>query len=303
MRLTRLCSVVLLALLVACVLPAAQEHAVISSFSNRGGVVTARGGTPSAVEPGSLAAAVDSAGHVMGILRFLSRSGPKLRLETVEPLWPGSVRKGLELRFFDTTGGHGLAVWTEVWGAALEVDGRKIARLPALLSIRSGTHTFKAALPGGVVAAARAAAPVTRDSLCLHGIGWPLGDEPAVKLTANPVPDPTAPLTWVEVPQLGRFYHAGGAVTLPKKQKTVLPEYPAQLRQMHTGGWAVFLVLVGSDGAVQAVARTAWSDTGFAVAGTRALRRWTFTPAVLDGQPVGGIFPVTLRWELSPGPH
>jgi len=299
----RLFAFVVSVLLLAHLLPATENRVVITSFFNDGGTVAAQGATPRILPPGSLAAAVDSHGHVLGILRFLSRSGSKVRFETVESLWPGSIRKGLELRFFDTTGGNGLAVWTEVWGATLKVDGRDIARLPALLSIRSGTHTLQAVLPGGVIAAARVAAPVTRDALCLHGIGWPLGDEPAVKLTSNPIPDPTAPLAWVEVPQYGRFYHAGGPVPPPKKQKTVMPEYPEPLRQAHTGGWAAFLVLVGSDGTVQAVARTAWSNTAFAVAGTNALRQWIFQPSMLDGQPVGGIFPVTLNWKLSPAPH
>jgi len=272
---------------------------VITSVSHRGHEATARGETPAGVRPGSLAAAVDSQGHVLGILRFVFRSGPKLRLKVVEPLWPGSVRRGLELRWFDTTGGHGPVVWTEAWGAPLSVDGRQVARLPALLTITHGTHTLLTSLPGGITAGGRLASPVSRDFVCLRGIGWPLGDEPSMKLMHRPSPDPAALLTWVEIPEHGRFYHPGGPVTAPEKLKTVAPEYPSRLRQAHMQGWATFLVLVAPDGSVKAVVRTARSDEAFAAVGTRALRRWTFKPAMLDGRPVGSTFRMTLSWTLT----
>ncbi len=299
MRSWRTFFVASMVLLAAGPLSAGQDAAVITSFSSRRDIVVGRGKLPASLRPGSLAGAVDSDGHVRGILRFLSRSNGKLQLEIVDSLWPGSVMKGLEIRFFDTTGGEGLAVWTEEWGARLSVDGRSMARLPAILVIKHGTHELTATLTGGVAAGVRVTAPVDRDSLCLHGIGWPLGNEHAMKLTRNPPADPSAPLSWVEVPGYGRFYHSGGPVTAPEKLEIVPPEYPEALRRNRVEGWATFLVLVGADGTVKALARVAQSNDAFAVVGTRVVRGWTFKPATLDGQAVPGIFPLTLQWRLT----
>ena len=78
---------------------------------------------------------------------------------------------------------------------------------------------------------------------------------------------------------------SGGKVQPPVLIHQVAPEYPLMARVSHTEGTVRLQATIGRDGAIQKLV-TLSGPTVLVPAAERAVRRWVYRPALLDGRPV-----------------
>jgi TonB family protein len=86
-----------------------------------------------------------------------------------------------------------------------------------------------------------------------------------------------------------------GAVP-PVLKTRVEPQYPAVARRAGIGGEVVLKVVVERDGTIGAVFADEEAPMGLTAAATDAVRRWTYTPARLDGKPIAVFKTVRVRF-------
>jgi protein TonB len=90
----------------------------------------------------------------------------------------------------------------------------------------------------------------------------------------------------------------GGQVTAPVKIVDVRPVYPPMARQARVEGTVLIDASIDEDGKVKA-ARVSRSVPLLDQAALSAVRQWIFTPARLNGQPVGVSITVTVEFRLE----
>jgi TonB family protein len=92
----------------------------------------------------------------------------------------------------------------------------------------------------------------------------------------------------------------GGNIRTPRKLKDVHPIYPASMRDAGREGVVPIEAVIGRDGLVHSVrVLSANVHPDFAVAAVDAVRQWTFSPTLLNGQPVEVTMTVTVTFSLS----
>lgn len=115
----------------------------------------------------------------------------------------------------------------------------------------------------------------------------PAGNAASPPATAQPRPAPVPPAPAPAAPAVRR----GDLVALrevdraPEIASVVKPEYPPVARRMNVSGTVVLSVLVGESGRVEDVrtVREAGGNMGLTQAAQKAIRLWTFRPAVKGG--------------------
>ena len=110
---------------------------------------------------------------------------------------------------------------------------------------------------------------------------------------AEPTAAPALPTTPPPVPPPARIAAREGALvaleevdTPPKVARIVKPVYPPLALQARIGGIVVLRVLVSEKGAPSEIEVAREGRSGLTEAAVRAVRGWTFEPAVKDGVPV-----------------
>ncbi|HUF23317.1 MAG TPA: TonB family protein [Vicinamibacterales bacterium] len=92
----------------------------------------------------------------------------------------------------------------------------------------------------------------------------------------------------------------GGDVRPPRKTVDVKPTYPASMRQAGLSGVVPIEAIIGRDGAVSSVrVLSAQVHPDFAIAAADAVRRWRFSPTLLNGAPVDVMMTVSVRFALN----
>jgi TonB family protein len=99
-----------------------------------------------------------------------------------------------------------------------------------------------------------------------------------VELISEPAPDPTlfAPMAGAE-----ELVNCLSGVKPPRMTYSPEPVFPAA-----GGGQVVMRVFLGTDGKPRDVEVTSAPNPGFDQAALKAIRRWTFSPATCEGEPV-----------------
>jgi len=110
------------------------------------------------------------------------------------------------------------------------------------------------------------------------------GGSPPAAANPRPAPVPAAPAAR----KRGDLVAISEVDTPPEIASVVKPEYPPVARRMNISGTVVLSVLVGETGRVEDVrlVREAGGNMGLTQAAQRAIRLWTFRPAIKDGVPV-----------------
>jgi TonB family protein len=92
----------------------------------------------------------------------------------------------------------------------------------------------------------------------------------------------------------------GGNIRVPKKLETAQPDYPERMREAGREGRVPLEAIIGLDGRVASV-RVATADIhpDFAVAAIDAVRKWRFSPTLLNGRPVEVMMTVTIDFTLE----
>jgi protein TonB len=96
-------------------------------------------------------------------------------------------------------------------------------------------------------------------------------------------------------------YRVGGPVTAPEPVHRVPPAYPEAARRAGLRGVVVIEVVIDRDGAVvrPRVVRNTTGSSECAEEALRAVRKWRYRPAQLEGRPVAAH--LTLAIEFRPG--
>jgi protein TonB len=89
----------------------------------------------------------------------------------------------------------------------------------------------------------------------------------------------------------------GGVIKRPAKLRDVAPMYPPLARAAHVEGIVIIEATIGPDGRVQD-ARVLRPNPLLDAAALDAVRRWEFTPTLLNGIPVAVLMTVTVDFRL-----
>ena len=111
-----------------------------------------------------------------------------------------------------------------------------------------------------------------------------LGD--AVDSTPLPPPPPTRDPVRV-----------GGSISRPERIHYVAPEYPSIARAARREGTVILEAVLDTDGSVRE-ARVLRSVPLLDAAALEAVQQWTFTPTLLNGEPVPVVLTVTVVFSL-----
>lgn len=90
----------------------------------------------------------------------------------------------------------------------------------------------------------------------------------------------------------------GGTIREPKKLKDVKPVYPEWAKEARIQGIVVLECVISTEGDVIEV-KVLRSVPDLDEAAIRAVRKWKYTPTLLDGKPVPVIMVVTVSFKLS----
>ena len=87
----------------------------------------------------------------------------------------------------------------------------------------------------------------------------------------------------------------------PRVLTQVAPVYPPEAKRRQAEDTVVLRVLISAGGTVSDVAflRHAQEDASFDAAAASAVRRWTFSPAQKNGEPVACWFNVAVPFRLK----
>jgi protein TonB len=132
-------------------------------------------------------------------------------------------------------------------------------------------------------------APVNPDLVSsVEGSGGPCGC-----IIADPVPPPPPPPPTAQKP-----IHLHQGIQPPRKIVDAQPVYPTLAREAHQQGVVILETVIDATGAVEQV-RVLRGYPLLDQAAIDAVRRWRFTPALLNGQPVPVVMTVTVNFVLQ----
>ena len=167
----------------------------------------------------------------------------------------------------------------------------------------SGRFEFAAVAPGKYVlsAALRGFRPLRHELDLTSPSDWnravilQLGNlQESISVSASRMPA-AAPGAGVPAP-----VRVGGSVRVPQKVYDVKPIYPQSMREAGLAGVVPIEAVIGRDGTVTSVrVLSAQAHPDLAVAATDAVRKWRFTPTLLNGVAVDVSMTVTVKFSLS----
>jgi TonB family protein len=105
-------------------------------------------------------------------------------------------------------------------------------------------------------------------------------------------------VTLGQTPQAEEPVRVGGRVTVPKKLKDVVPKYPEDAYRAGLEGMVVLECTVDTEGRVSDV-KAVKGATPLVDAAVAAVKKWRYTPTLLDGRPVPVIMTVSTSFKHS----
>lgn len=103
-----------------------------------------------------------------------------------------------------------------------------------------------------------------------------------------------------EIGTIEAFGGSNEVFSPPSILKRVMPEYPEWARKEGVHGSAVYRVLILPSGTVgDVVTMSSTVDPKLALTGSQALRRWVFTPVLINGEPQETWVKLTVQYELN----
>lgn len=82
----------------------------------------------------------------------------------------------------------------------------------------------------------------------------------------------------------------------------VQPIYPVSARQNHIGGTVVLHAVIGRDGHIRSLHPISAPDADLTISAIDAVRQWTYSPYLLNGDPVDVDTTITVNYNLTSSP-
>lgn len=95
-----------------------------------------------------------------------------------------------------------------------------------------------------------------------------------------------------------KIYAPSKAITPPKAKHTEPPDYPENERRAAHNGRAVLHIIVDDQGVVRFPTVDASPSPEFAKAAIDAVKKWSFKPASLNGQPIAVLVRIEMQFGL-----
>ena len=121
------------------------------------------------------------------------------------------------------------------------------------------------------------------------GVRCDAGPTPVAEATAPSEPSPI---------ETSRAFPVGGRISEPRKLVNVNPVYPEEAKKARVQGLVVLECTIDTEGRVASV-RVLRGIPLLEEAAVDAVKRWVYTPTLLDGEPVPVIMTVTVRFQLN----
>ena len=260
------------------------------------------------------------------IVTLLPR-GSQVRLEAVEGAFARVVAKGgrsgwLEVGTFETSPEQEARERrTKAVADFATVEGRIVVPCPVYLAPDFGAARWGGLEEGDPVEVVLA----EHDFLGVKLLGIPLAFVPAhaVRYLASPLPIPVVPRPAPAETPVSPAAGSGGTSAAPfggsateeagdtspepyaalpfgaeppVLKTRVEPQYPSVARKAGIGGEVVLQIVVERDGTIGSAFAVQEAPMGLTAAATDAVRRWVYSPARLDGQPIAVVKTVRVRF-------
>ncbi len=95
------------------------------------------------------------------------------------------------------------------------------------------------------------------------------------------------------------FAQISGKIMAGEIRSKTTPVYPASARQAHISGTVVLHAVVGRDGHIRSLRPISAPDTDLALASIDAVRQWTYSPYLLNGEPTDVDTTITVNFNLN----
>ena len=122
----------------------------------------------------------------------------------------------------------------------------------------------------------------------------------AKKLNGNgqPLPQPLE-RALRDDPNNTKYVPVGNGVAAPVVTSRTEPEYPEAYRMLRITGIIILELVISETGTIDRIAVLKSLGPALDVAGIEAVKKWKFTPATRDGQPVPVLFNLTINFKLN----
>ncbi len=127
-------------------------------------------------------------------------------------------------------------------------------------------------------------------------MGGEIGGDPGGVVGGVPTTEPPPPPPPPTVPE--GPVRVGGQVKPPRKLQDAAPVYPPLARASKMAGTVIVEAVIGKDGHVDQ-AKVLRGQPLLDDAALDAVRKWVYTPTLLNGEPVAVIMTVTVTFRLS----
>jgi TonB family protein len=98
---------------------------------------------------------------------------------------------------------------------------------------------------------------------------------------------------------IGKTADLAAGVMTGNKISGSVPIYPEKARQNHVSGSVVIGAVIGTDGHIQSMRLISVPDPDLAISALAAVRTWTYTPYLLNGEPVEVDTKITVNFNFS----
>jgi TonB family protein len=277
-----------------------------------------------------------AAGNLDGVITFATGGG-NIRVGSVGPREGEGVFKGSDARTFIVrleTGGGDISVSDVAGGLRAATAGGQISagdvRGPAVLRTGGGDihvgHVFgiaRFASGGGDITVQKVDGGLWADTaggrieignpprMSAISPGFPAGERGTFPAAVAPADHEQRVMLAVgdsvDVTEFARLFDAfvwGGVRVDPADQQkrlvnAIAPEYPDVARLAGIEGEVTLRILVASDGSVRGITPVSGPPI-LARAAVRAVERWRYAPALVEGHPIDVVTTVTLAFRLHP---
>jgi TonB family protein len=93
--------------------------------------------------------------------------------------------------------------------------------------------------------------------------------------------------------------HISGRVIAGHRTKFIQPEYPMVAKMQHMSGSVLLRAIIAKDGSVERLVPIASTDTMFTDAAMEAVKKWTYSPYLLNGEPTEVDTMITVNFALN----